>query len=134
MWTGGLLRLEGSTVGPFGPSSRQLATTVTRTSRPMIELIDRYRLTADPLSGWVAGGTGSPWWYNVEKRSQVLTGYRRCDCPENTPLVRIRREKIPHHAQGPITEPQNLGPALRRAVERVEKGEVALVDVVTQPR
>ncbi|MBI2150208.1 MAG: twin-arginine translocation signal domain-containing protein [Acidobacteria bacterium] len=38
------------------------------------------------------------------------------------------------YGEGPITEPQNLGPALRRAVERVEKGEVALVDVVTQPR
>jgi thiamine pyrophosphate-dependent acetolactate synthase large subunit-like protein len=38
------------------------------------------------------------------------------------------------YGEGPITEPRNLGPALRRAVERVEKGEVALVDVVTQPR
>jgi acetolactate synthase-1/2/3 large subunit len=38
------------------------------------------------------------------------------------------------YSEGPITEPQNLGAALRRAVERVEKGEVALVDVVTQPR
>lgn len=38
------------------------------------------------------------------------------------------------YSEGPITEPQNLGPALRRAVERVEKGEVALLDVVTQPR
>jgi hypothetical protein len=38
------------------------------------------------------------------------------------------------YGEGPITEPKDLGPALRRAVERVEKGEVALVDVVTQPR
>lgn len=38
------------------------------------------------------------------------------------------------YGEGPITDPQSLGPALRRAVERVEKGEVALVDVVTQPR
>jgi thiamine pyrophosphate-dependent acetolactate synthase large subunit-like protein len=38
------------------------------------------------------------------------------------------------YAEGPITAPQDLGPALRRAVERVEKGEVALVDVITQPR
>jgi len=37
-------------------------------------------------------------------------------------------------AKGPITDPKDLGPALRRAAERVEKGEVALVDVVTQPR
>jgi len=38
------------------------------------------------------------------------------------------------YGEGPITEPKDLGPALRRAAERVEKGEVALVDVVTQPR
>ncbi len=38
------------------------------------------------------------------------------------------------YGEGPITEPKDLGPALRRAAERVDKGEVALVDVVTQPR
>lgn len=38
------------------------------------------------------------------------------------------------YGEGPITDPKDLGGALRRAVERVEKGEVALVDVVTQPR
>ena len=38
------------------------------------------------------------------------------------------------YSEGPITDPQDLGPALRRAVERVERGETVLVDVVTQPR
>jgi acetolactate synthase-1/2/3 large subunit len=38
------------------------------------------------------------------------------------------------YAEGPITDPKDLGPALKRAVERVERGETALVDVVTQPR
>ena len=38
------------------------------------------------------------------------------------------------YGEGPITDPQDLGPALRRAVERVERGETAVVDVVTQPR
>ena len=38
------------------------------------------------------------------------------------------------YSEGPITDPQELGPAIRRAVERVERGETALVDVVTQPR
>jgi len=37
-------------------------------------------------------------------------------------------------AEGPITDPQDLGPALKRAVEIVRRGEPALVDVVTQPR
>ena len=38
------------------------------------------------------------------------------------------------YGEGPITDPKDLGPALQRAVERVERGETALVDVVTQPR
>jgi thiamine pyrophosphate-dependent acetolactate synthase large subunit-like protein len=38
------------------------------------------------------------------------------------------------YGEGPITNPRELGPALRRAIERVERGEAALVDVVTQPR
>jgi len=38
------------------------------------------------------------------------------------------------YGEGPISDPKDLGPALRRAVAVVEKGEPALVDVVTQPR
>jgi len=38
------------------------------------------------------------------------------------------------HAEGPITDPKDLGPAIRRAVAVVQRGEPALVDVVTQPR
>jgi len=38
------------------------------------------------------------------------------------------------YGEGPITNPKDLGPALKRAIERVERGEAALVDVVTQPR
>jgi len=38
------------------------------------------------------------------------------------------------HAEGPITDPKDLGPALKRAIEIVRRGEPALVDVVTQPR
>ena len=37
-------------------------------------------------------------------------------------------------AEGPITNPRDLGPALQRALAVVKKGEPALVDVVTQPR
>jgi thiamine pyrophosphate-dependent acetolactate synthase large subunit-like protein len=35
---------------------------------------------------------------------------------------------------GPVDNPNDLGPALRRALAVVKKGEPALVDVVTQPR
>ena len=38
------------------------------------------------------------------------------------------------YAEGPITNPKDLGPALRRAIAAVKRGEPALLDVVTQPR
>ncbi len=38
------------------------------------------------------------------------------------------------HAEGPITDPAQLAPALQRAIAAVKRGEPALVDVVTQPR
>lgn len=38
------------------------------------------------------------------------------------------------YAEGPISDPKDLGPALKRAIAVVAKGEPALVDVVTQPR
>ena len=38
------------------------------------------------------------------------------------------------YAEGPITNPADLGPALQRAVAVVKRGEPALVDVVTQVR
>ncbi len=38
------------------------------------------------------------------------------------------------YAEGPIENPKDLGPALRRAIDRVKKGEPVLLDVVTQPR
>lgn len=38
------------------------------------------------------------------------------------------------YGTGPITNPNDLGPALKRAIEVVKRGEPALVDVVTQGR
>jgi acetolactate synthase-1/2/3 large subunit len=38
------------------------------------------------------------------------------------------------YAQGPISTPADLGPAIRRALDVVKRGEPALVDVVMQPR
>jgi thiamine pyrophosphate-dependent acetolactate synthase large subunit-like protein len=38
------------------------------------------------------------------------------------------------YGQGPIENPNDLGPALKRAIEVVKRGEPALVDVVTQGR
>jgi acetolactate synthase-1/2/3 large subunit len=38
------------------------------------------------------------------------------------------------YSEGPISNPNDLGPAIARGIERVKKGEPALIDVVTQPR
>jgi acetolactate synthase I/II/III large subunit len=38
------------------------------------------------------------------------------------------------YAEGPITDPKDLGPALKRAVAMVKRGQPALLDTVTQPR
>ncbi len=38
------------------------------------------------------------------------------------------------YSEGPIDNPNDLGPALRRAIAVVKRGEPALLDVVTQPR
>ena len=36
--------------------------------------------------------------------------------------------------QGPIDNPNDLGPAIKRAIDVVKRGEPALIDVVSQPR
>ena len=38
------------------------------------------------------------------------------------------------YGEGPIEDPKELLPALKRGVERVKRGEPALIDLVTQPR
>jgi len=38
------------------------------------------------------------------------------------------------HGEGPITDPEKLGPALQRAIAVVKSGQPALVDVVSQGR
>ncbi len=38
------------------------------------------------------------------------------------------------HGEGPITDPNDLGPAIQRGIAAVKRGEPALIDVVTQPR
>jgi len=43
-------------------------------------------------------------------------------------------ESMGMYGDGPISDPKDLGPAIRRALEVVKRGEPALVDVVTQPR
>jgi acetolactate synthase I/II/III large subunit len=38
------------------------------------------------------------------------------------------------HGEGPISDPNELGPAIERALAVVKRGEPALIDVITEPR
>jgi acetolactate synthase-1/2/3 large subunit len=38
------------------------------------------------------------------------------------------------HGEGPVRDPNDLAPALKRAIAMVKSGQPALVDVVTEPR
>jgi benzoylformate decarboxylase/acetolactate synthase-1/2/3 large subunit len=38
------------------------------------------------------------------------------------------------YGAGPIENPADLGPALKKAIDVVKRGEPALVDVISQPR
>lgn len=38
------------------------------------------------------------------------------------------------HAEGPISDPQALGPAIARAIAVVKRGDPALIDVIAEPR
>jgi len=38
------------------------------------------------------------------------------------------------YAEGPISDPKDLAPALKRGIEKVKKGEPVMLDVITQPR
>jgi acetolactate synthase-1/2/3 large subunit len=38
------------------------------------------------------------------------------------------------HGEGPISDPNELGPALKRAIAAVKSGQPALVDVVSEQR
>jgi benzoylformate decarboxylase/acetolactate synthase-1/2/3 large subunit len=43
-------------------------------------------------------------------------------------------EALGHVGIGPITDPNQLGAAIKRGIEAVKMGEPVLIDVVTQPR
>jgi acetolactate synthase I/II/III large subunit len=38
------------------------------------------------------------------------------------------------YSEGPIDNPNDLGPAIKRSLEVVKKGEPAMIDLLTQPR
>ena len=71
----------------------------------------------------------------------VLEGLTAEEAEAALPAIASRSElgesfelPVSSYSEGPISNPNELGPALKRALDVVKKGEPALVDVVTQPR
>jgi acetolactate synthase-1/2/3 large subunit len=67
----------------------------------------------------------------VERAAHGLTGATISD--PDIDFAQLARS-MGAYAEGPIADPKALRPALLRAIARVEKGEVALLDTRTQPR
>lgn len=82
-------------------------------------------------------------WYNDEEH-QVEVAHMRGRPPENAWIGTTTRDPEVDHAslargwgcwaEGPIEDPDDFGPALKRAIKQVEAGKVALLDVRTKPR
>jgi thiamine pyrophosphate-dependent acetolactate synthase large subunit-like protein len=57
-----------------------------------------------------------------------------CTFDHPTPLYAKLAQGYGAYAEGPISDPKDLGPAIKRALAVVKKGEPAFLDVVSQPR
>jgi len=82
-------------------------------------------------------------YYNDEEHQQLIAQVRQR--PEENAWIGMRMGDPPPDmatiargfgcwAEGPIENPDDMGPALQRAVEQVRQGNVALVDVICKPR
>lgn len=73
-----------------------------------------------------------------QRASQRDRGQNRCHIGTKLWEPNINYAKMADayglYGEGPIDAPADLAPALKRGLERVKKGEPALIDVVTQPR
>ena len=78
------------------------------------------------FSAWRTGATASPMRARISgpsaPGSRILIDYGKL------------AGSLGMWSAGPITDPSDLAPALKKAVQVVKAGEPALVDVVTQPR
>ena len=70
-------------------------------------------------------------------RRQATPRYQRGGIPtkiDNPPIDFSKlAQSMGWYAEGPIENPNDVGPAIKRALAAVEKGQPALLDTVTQP-
>lgn len=70
---------------------------------------------------------------NRHSRGLDRAGIGTTICDPNIDFAKLA-ESMGVHAEGPISDPKELGPAITRAIQVVKRGEPVLLDVLTQPR
>jgi thiamine pyrophosphate-dependent acetolactate synthase large subunit-like protein len=70
----------------------------------------------------------------ADQRSRKFTYGDGCTFDHPTPNYAKMAQAYGCYAEGPVSNPRDLGPAIKRALAVVKKGEPALIDVVSQPR
>ena len=70
---------------------------------------------------------------NRHSRGLDRAGIGTTICDPNIDFAKLA-ESMGVHAEGPISDPKELGPAITRAIQVVKRGAPVLLDVLTQPR
>ena len=139
-------------IGYIGPSSLGAALANQKHGRLSVSIIGDGDLMFGPGILWTAAHERIPLLYVVHNnrcyhmeimQMQVIANRRQrgidrvhIGCTIDNPNIdyAAMAKSMGVYAEGPIENPRDLGPALKRAVAVVKKGEPALVDVVSQGR
>lgn len=142
----------GYGIGYNAPASVGAALANRKYGRMTVNIQDDGDLMFGPGSLWTAAHSRIPMlhvMHNNRAYGQEMMHVQRMCCRRNRGIDRAwigTTLKDPHidyvelakglgiHAEGPITDPNELAPAIQRAVALVKRGEPVLVDVVTQLR
>jgi acetolactate synthase-1/2/3 large subunit len=145
-------RSGGSGVGYAAPASAGAALANKKYGRLSVAIQPDGDLMYSPGVLWTAAHHNIPILYvmhNNRAYHQEVMHLQRMACEHNRGIDRATigttmdnpfidfaglAKSLGVYSQGPITNPADVGPAIRRAIEVVERGEPALLDVVCQPR
>jgi thiamine pyrophosphate-dependent acetolactate synthase large subunit-like protein len=139
-------------IGYIGPASLGAALANQKHGRLSVSIVGDGDLMFSPGILWTAAHERIPILYIVHNnrsyhmeimQMQVIANRRqrgidrvRIGCNIDDPNIDYAAlaKSLGVYGEGPIENPRDLGPALKRAIARVKKGEPALVDVVSQGR
>jgi thiamine pyrophosphate-dependent acetolactate synthase large subunit-like protein len=139
-------------IGYIGPATLGAALANQKHGRLSVSIVGDGDLMFSPGILWTAAHERIPLLYVVHNnrcyhmeimQMQVIANRRqrgidrvRIGCAIDDPNINyaMLARSMGVHGEGPIENPRDLGPALKRAIATVKKGEPALVDVVSQGR